>query len=264
MKASVSPAATESFQPAQHLASPSNAETPKTGLDTINQESSAPITLSSIIVPASNGKDIYGPVFLYEATKNGAAERDPHHQTVSSQAASTTNPLMRQAIHTSTKHLAINPSPPPAASPPTASVRSSRPAHGTDMQPASPPLSTALLGHLTGFLAMPRERPGASQPRSLAPGPVGRNAITEHSTQATLMPVDAGTFFAVDHVEEVSLSCVQLTGLLADPQVILPLPSVLSQRASFPISLFQMINYSTASLHCDLSVRLRNRSGCER
>lgn len=43
-----------------------------------------------------------------------------------------------------------------------------------------------------------------------------------------------------------------------------PLPSVPSKRATFTIRLFQMINYSTAYLHCDLSVCLRNHSECER
>lgn len=49
-----------------------------------------------------------------------------------------------------------------------------------------------------------------------------------------------------------------------EPHGIRLLPSVLSKRASFTISLFQMINYSTAYLHCDLSVCLRNHSECER
>ncbi|KTG02112.1 hypothetical protein cypCar_00022120 [Cyprinus carpio] len=49
-----------------------------------------------------------------------------------------------------------------------------------------------------------------------------------------------------------------------DPHGIRLLPSILSKRASFTISLFQMINYSAAYLHCDLSVCLRNHSECER
>lgn len=49
-----------------------------------------------------------------------------------------------------------------------------------------------------------------------------------------------------------------------EPHGIRLLPSILSKRASFTISLFQMINYSTAYLHCDLSVCLRNHSECER
>jgi len=51
--------------------------------------------------------------------------------------------------------------------------------------------------------------------------------------------------------------------LPTEPHGIRLLPSVLSKRASFTISLFQMINYSTAYLHCDLSVCLRNHSECE-
>lgn len=60
------------------------------------------------------------------------------------------------------------------------------------------------------------------------------------------------------------LSFMLSSRLPIDPQGIRLLPSVLSKRASFTISLFQMINYSTAYLHCDLSVCLRNNSECER
>ncbi|XP_039526359.1 uromodulin-like 1 isoform X2 [Pimephales promelas] len=59
-------------------------------------------------------------------------------------------------------------------------------------------------------------------------------------------------------------TCCIFSRLPTEPHGIRLLPSVLSKRASFTISLFQMINYSTAYLHCDLSVCLRNHSECER
>ncbi|XP_066502084.1 uromodulin-like 1 [Hoplias malabaricus] len=65
-------------------------------------------------------------------------------------------------------------------------------------------------------------------------------------------------------LDEFNTTCCLFSRLPIDPQGIHLLPSVLSKRASFTISLFQMINYSTAYLHCDLSVCLRNSSECER
>ncbi|XP_036454539.1 uromodulin-like 1 [Colossoma macropomum] len=65
-------------------------------------------------------------------------------------------------------------------------------------------------------------------------------------------------------LDEFNTTCCLFSRLPIDPQGIHLLPTVLSKRASFTISLFQMINYSTAYLHCDLSVCLRNNSECER
>ncbi|KAG9265435.1 mucin-5AC-like [Astyanax mexicanus] len=65
-------------------------------------------------------------------------------------------------------------------------------------------------------------------------------------------------------LDQFNTTCCLFSRLPIDPQGIRLLPSVLSKRASFTISLFQMINYSTAYLHCDLSVCLRNSSECER
>ncbi|KAI2656227.1 Uromodulin-like 1 [Labeo rohita] len=65
-------------------------------------------------------------------------------------------------------------------------------------------------------------------------------------------------------LDEFNTTCCIFSRLPIDPHGIRLLPSVLSKRASFTISLFQMINYSTAYLHCDLSVCLRNHSECER
>ncbi|KAM8768157.1 uncharacterized protein AB9X84_020347 [Acanthopagrus schlegelii] len=59
-------------------------------------------------------------------------------------------------------------------------------------------------------------------------------------------------------------TCCLFSRLAAEPAGITLLPSALSTSASFTISLFQMINYSVAYLHCDLSVCLRNHSDCER
>ncbi|KAL7831747.1 hypothetical protein AOLI_G00292950 [Acnodon oligacanthus] len=64
-------------------------------------------------------------------------------------------------------------------------------------------------------------------------------------------------------LDEFNTTCCLFSRLPIDPQGIHLLPTVLSKRASFTISLFQMINYSTAYLHCDLSVCLRNNSECE-
>ncbi|XP_056119473.1 uncharacterized protein LOC130096812 [Rhinichthys klamathensis goyatoka] len=65
-------------------------------------------------------------------------------------------------------------------------------------------------------------------------------------------------------LDEFNTTCCIFSRLPIEPHGIRLLPSVLSKRASFTISLFQMINYSTAYLHCDLSVCLRNHSECER
>ncbi|XP_016300738.1 uromodulin-like 1 [Sinocyclocheilus anshuiensis] len=65
-------------------------------------------------------------------------------------------------------------------------------------------------------------------------------------------------------LDEFNTTCCIFSRLPIDPHGIRLLPSILSKRASFTISLFQMINYSTAYLHCDLSVCLRNYSECER
>ncbi|XP_067306920.1 uncharacterized protein [Pseudorasbora parva] len=65
-------------------------------------------------------------------------------------------------------------------------------------------------------------------------------------------------------LDEFNTTCCIFSRLPIQPHGIRVLPSVLSKRASFTISLFQMINYSTAYLHCDLSVCLRNHSECER
>ncbi|XP_016129050.1 uncharacterized protein [Sinocyclocheilus grahami] len=65
-------------------------------------------------------------------------------------------------------------------------------------------------------------------------------------------------------LDEFNTTCCIFSRLPIDPHGIRLLPGVLSKRASFTISLFQMINYSTAYLHCDLSVCLRNHSECEK
>ncbi|XP_059371110.1 uromodulin-like 1 [Carassius carassius] len=65
-------------------------------------------------------------------------------------------------------------------------------------------------------------------------------------------------------LDEFNTTCCIFSRLPIDPHGIRLLPSVLSKSASFTISLFQMINYSTAYLHCDLSVCLRNRSECDK
>lgn len=66
------------------------------------------------------------------------------------------------------------------------------------------------------------------------------------------------------HRELMCLYDVNSLRLPVDPHDTRPLPSVPSKTASFTIRLFQMINYSTVYLHCDLSVCLRNNSECER
>ncbi|XP_051534811.1 uncharacterized protein LOC127429730 isoform X2 [Myxocyprinus asiaticus] len=65
-------------------------------------------------------------------------------------------------------------------------------------------------------------------------------------------------------LDEFNTTCCIFSRPPIDPHGIRLLSSVLSKRASFTISLFQMINYSTAYLHCDLSVCLRNHSECRK
>ncbi|KAI7800497.1 hypothetical protein IRJ41_004622 [Triplophysa rosa] len=65
-------------------------------------------------------------------------------------------------------------------------------------------------------------------------------------------------------LDEFNTTCCIFSRLPVDPHGTRPLPSIPSKRAPFTIRLFQMINYSTAYLHCDLSVCLRNHSECER
>ncbi|XP_071212661.1 serine-rich adhesin for platelets [Salvelinus alpinus] len=65
-------------------------------------------------------------------------------------------------------------------------------------------------------------------------------------------------------LDEINTTCCVFSRLPLSPQGIRLLPSILSKRASFTISLFQMINYSMAYLHCDLSICLRNHTECER
>ncbi|XP_073779765.1 uncharacterized protein isoform X2 [Danio rerio] len=65
-------------------------------------------------------------------------------------------------------------------------------------------------------------------------------------------------------LDEFNTTCCIFSRLPIDPHGIRLLPGVPSKKASFTISLFQMINYSSAYLHCDLSVCLRNHSDCER
>ncbi|KAG9348571.1 hypothetical protein JZ751_002307 [Albula glossodonta] len=64
--------------------------------------------------------------------------------------------------------------------------------------------------------------------------------------------------------DEMNATCCVFSRLPTVPVGIILLPSNLSKRASFMISLFQMINYSTAYLHCDVSVCLGNHTDCER
>ncbi|KAJ8391270.1 hypothetical protein AAFF_G00095370 [Aldrovandia affinis] len=66
------------------------------------------------------------------------------------------------------------------------------------------------------------------------------------------------------HPSDLNATCSVFSRLPVDSSGIRLLPSNLSKRASFTINLFQMINYSTAYLHCDVSVCLRNHAGCAR
>ncbi|XP_035647399.1 uncharacterized protein LOC118397079 isoform X1 [Oncorhynchus keta] len=65
-------------------------------------------------------------------------------------------------------------------------------------------------------------------------------------------------------LDDINITCYVFSRLPLNPRGIRLLPSILSKRASFTISLFQMINYSMAYLHCDLSICLRNHTECER
>ncbi|XP_041090978.1 uncharacterized protein LOC121304076 [Polyodon spathula] len=63
--------------------------------------------------------------------------------------------------------------------------------------------------------------------------------------------------------DEINSTCCTFARLPLDSKDVRLLRSGQSKRASFTIQLFQMINYSTAYLHCELGICLKNHSECE-
>ncbi|XP_034768599.2 uncharacterized protein LOC117397315 [Acipenser ruthenus] len=63
--------------------------------------------------------------------------------------------------------------------------------------------------------------------------------------------------------DEINSTCCTFARLPLDSKDIRLLRSGQSKRARFTIQLFQMINYSTAYLHCELGICLKNHTECE-